>query len=163
MPLQREVALIPDEDWEKGAVHIARVIEEIRARFDLRKRIAELESALVAASGDRLGIGGNNPPEEIAPELPVAKELLVIWEPLQELKQEAEAEEPDKGRIARAIEALGAALKAGLKWAAKKADLAVDVVIKWGIPAIGGTYLAMNPDKITQAIEAAKHWLRTLP
>ena len=31
--LQREVALIPDEDWKKGAEHIARLIEEIRARF----------------------------------------------------------------------------------------------------------------------------------
>ena len=161
------MALIPDEDWEKGAVHIARVIEEIRARFDLRKRIAELEGALSKATGNRLGIGGNNPPEAIEAELPVARELLVIWEPLQELKHELEAEEPDKGRIARAIEALGAALKAGLKWAAKKADLAVDTTIittiKWGIPAVGGGYLAMNPDKITQVIDAAKHWLSTLP
>ena len=130
--LQREVALIPDAEWEKGAEHIARLIEEIRARLALRKRIAELESALVVASGDRLGIGGNNPPEAIDAELPVAKELLVIWEPLQDLKEEVEAKEPDKGRVARAIEALGAALKAGLKWAAKKADLAVDSVIKWG-------------------------------
>ena len=165
--LQYQVALIPDEDWEKGAEHIARLIEEIRARLALEKRIAELESALVVASGNRLGIGGNNPPEAIEAELPVAKELLVIWEPLQELKEEVEAEEPDKGRIVRAIEALGTALKAGLKWAAGKADLAVDTTIittiKWGIPAVGGGYLAMNPDKITQVIEVAKHWLNALP
>ncbi len=31
--LQREVALIPDADWEKGAAHIAGVIEGIKARF----------------------------------------------------------------------------------------------------------------------------------
>ncbi len=157
------MALIPDAEWGKGAEHIARLIEEIRARLALRKRIAELESALVVASGDRLGIGGNNPPEAIDAELPVAKELLVIREPLQDLKEEVEAEEPDKARVVRAIEALGAALKAGLKWAAKKADLAVDTVIKWGVPAAGGTYLAMNPDKITQVIEAARHWLSFLP
>jgi hypothetical protein len=31
--LQREVALIPDADWEKGPAHIAGKIEEIKARF----------------------------------------------------------------------------------------------------------------------------------
>lgn len=31
--LQREVALIPDADWEKGPAHIADKIEEIKARF----------------------------------------------------------------------------------------------------------------------------------
>ncbi len=153
------MALIPDAEWEKGAEHIARLIEEIRARLSLEERIVELERALVVASGDRLGIGGNNPPEAIDADLPVAKELLIIWEPLQELKEEVEAEEPDKARIARAIEAL----KAVLKWAAKKADLAVDSVIKWGVPAVGSAYLAMNPDKITQVIEAARRWLSFLP
>ncbi|UWQ07346.1 hypothetical protein [Aliiroseovarius crassostreae] len=31
--LQRRVALIPDEDWEKGPEHIARKIEEIKAEY----------------------------------------------------------------------------------------------------------------------------------
>jgi hypothetical protein len=31
--LQREVALIPDDDWKKGSEHIARLIAEIEARF----------------------------------------------------------------------------------------------------------------------------------
>ncbi|UWQ01106.1 hypothetical protein K3X44_11455 [Aliiroseovarius crassostreae] len=32
--LQRRVALIPDEDWEKGPEHIARKIEDIRREFE---------------------------------------------------------------------------------------------------------------------------------
>lgn len=32
--LQRRVALIPDEDWEKGPEHIAALIEEIQAEFN---------------------------------------------------------------------------------------------------------------------------------
>ncbi len=32
--LQREVALIPDEDWDKGPEHIAGKIEEIRKKYD---------------------------------------------------------------------------------------------------------------------------------
>lgn len=31
--LQKKITLIPDADWEKGAVHIAEIIEEIQARF----------------------------------------------------------------------------------------------------------------------------------
>ncbi|MBL4751237.1 MAG: hypothetical protein JKX71_11780, partial [Amylibacter sp.] len=34
--LQREVALIPDADWEKGPAHIADMIAEIKARFDVQ-------------------------------------------------------------------------------------------------------------------------------
>jgi hypothetical protein len=30
--LQREIALIPNEDWEKGAEHIAQLIDEIRGK-----------------------------------------------------------------------------------------------------------------------------------
>ncbi|MBI1492596.1 hypothetical protein [Halocynthiibacter styelae] len=46
--LQRRVAMIPDEDWEKGPEHIARVIEEIRRDFDgttapEQERFEELE------------------------------------------------------------------------------------------------------------------------
>lgn len=35
--LQRRVALIPDEDWEKGPEHIARVIEDIRRDFEAER------------------------------------------------------------------------------------------------------------------------------
>ena len=35
--LQRRVALIPDEDWEKGPEHIAEKIEEIRRAFETEK------------------------------------------------------------------------------------------------------------------------------
>jgi hypothetical protein len=35
--LQREVALIPDKEWEQGAEHIARLIREIEARFLVEK------------------------------------------------------------------------------------------------------------------------------
>jgi len=165
--LQYQVALIPDVDWEKGPEHIARIIDEIRARLALQKRIAELEAALVAATTEqRLGIGGNNPPEPIEAPAPVAKELLVISEPLQELKAETEAEEPDKGKVARAIDALKRGLLAGLKWFASKADLAVDETIKettkWGV-RVGASYIILNSDKISAVFETAKAWLNTLP
>lgn len=161
--IQRRVALIPDADWEKGAAHIAGEIAEIRARLDLENRIGELETALVEATQSRHGIGGNFPPEPVSNVAPVARELLVIWEPLQELKTEVGAKNPNKTKISKGIEAIGLALKAGLKWCASKADLAVDTAIKWAVPALGGGYLAMNPDKISAVVDAAKLWLAMLP
>lgn len=160
--LQKRVALIPDEDWEKGPEHIARLIEEIRARFELEKRIAELEGELAVASRDRLGIGGNNPPEPIQEAPTIAKELVLIWEPLQELKQETDADDPDPSTIARLVGLLLTALKRGLGWCASKADLVVDTTIKWGIPAAGGGYLALNPDKLERVIQAAQAWQTAL-
>ena len=160
--LQRRVALIPDDDWAKGPEHIAKCIAEIRARFVLEQRIAALEEELRATAVSRHGMGGNFPPEPVDEAMPVAKELLIIWEPLQEIKQELAAEEPDTGRIRKALELLAVALKSGVVWCAKKADLAVDSAIKWAIPAGGTGYLALHPDKLVAVIEAGKTFLATL-
>ena len=79
------------------------------------------------------------------------------------MKAEAAAGAPNKTKVGKSIEALAAALKMGLVWCASKADLAVDTAIKWAVPATGGGYLAMNPDKLVAVIEAAKTWASLLP
>ncbi len=160
--LQKEIALIPDEEWDKGPENIAALIEEIGARFELRNRIGAIESELATATQTRHGIGGNNPPESIEDAPAIAKEFIFVWEPLQNLKEELEAKSPDKARIQGSIDALILALKKGLEWCASKADLAVDSAIKWAIPTVGG-YLALNPDKLEAVIEAAKTWISVLP
>ncbi|MGB3312817.1 MAG: hypothetical protein WBB85_00210 [Albidovulum sp.] len=156
--LQREVAAIPDEDWESGPEHIARIVAEISARHALHDRIRELENELARSSTSRLGIGGNNPPEPLSRETTVARELLIVWEPLQQLKQEARTNKPSRGKIERLIGILGSVLQNGISWCGTKADLAVDTTIKWAIPA-GGGYFALNPSKLEAVIEAAKKWL----
>ncbi len=161
--LQRRVALIPDDDWEKGLAHIAGKIEEIRARFELEQRINELEREVVLEKRLRHGVGGNFPPEPIEEAQKKSSELTIVWAPLRDIKEEVEADEPDKTKIRVAIEALSKALARGLAWSGSKADLAVDTAIKWAIPAAGGGYLAMNPDKLSAVIEAAKTWLSALP
>lgn len=160
--LQEKVALIPEEDWQQGAAHIAGVIADIRARFELEKRITELEAELATASRSRLGIGGNNPPEPIEQAPAIAKELVIVWAPLQELKEQLQAEESDPSRIERIVGLLVSALKTGLGWCAAKGNLVVDTTIKWGIPAAGGGYLALNPDKIQKVIDAAESWRAAL-
>jgi hypothetical protein len=161
--LQREVALIPDEDWKKGPKHIARLIEEIEARFALKARIRELEDELSRASKDRFGIGGNDPPEAIENTPSIAKEFTIIWAPLQDLKSEVESSAPEPSRTARFLTLLAEALRQGLRWCASKADLMVDQSIKWAVPAIGTGYLAVNPDKLAAVIEAGKRWLSMIP
>ncbi|UWP91616.1 hypothetical protein K3X13_11180 [Aliiroseovarius crassostreae] len=161
--LQRRVALIPDQDWEKGPEHIAHLIEEIRARFELEKRIEDLEAEKqVWQERGRLGIGGNNPPEAIE-DARIVQEI--IWAPIEELKAETQSEAPDKSRIKSAISKLGAALIAIGKWPLGKLDKAADEFAKslgkWGGGACAG-WLALNSDKIAEIIKAAQTWLGTL-
>ena len=157
--LQRLVALIPDSDWDLGEMHVARLIAEIQARHDLARGIEEVEKEIGRASVDRLGIGGNYPPEAID-DAPVAQEFVVIWDATQQLKSEAKAEEPDGSRVRSAIDVLAAALKEGLGYCASKADLMVDTAIKWAIPAAGTGYLALNPDALERVIAAAEAFLK---
>ena len=161
--LQRRVALIPDDDWEKGPEHIAELIEEIRERFELEKRIAELETEKhLWQERARLGIGGNNPPEAIEDARMVQE---IIWAPIEELKAETQSETPDNSRIKSAISKLGAALIAIGKWPLGKLDKAADEFAKslgkWGGGACAG-WLALNSDKIAEIIKAAQDWLGTL-
>ena len=165
--LQRRVATIPDADWALGPEHIAKLIEEIRARFALEQRISDLEDELRASAISRHSLGGNFPPEPIDPP-GIAKELLIIWEPLQDLKAELEADQPDENRVRKVHALLADALKAGVAWCARKACLAVDTTIittiKWAIPAAGGAgYFALNSEKLSAVIEGVQTWLGTLP
>ena len=152
--LQRRVALIPDEDWSQGPEHIGKIIEEIRARFELEKRIEELEGEKRVWTGQqRLEIGGNNPPEPIeTPETKVIREI--IWAPIEELKAETKKDKPDKGRIRAAIEKLWK----GIKWIGLKATEAAIAA------AVGASFA--NPAKaqeiLTGIVEEAQKWLAAL-
>ncbi|WP_155773951.1 hypothetical protein [Rhodovulum sp. MB263] len=155
--LLRQVVLLPDEDWNAGPERIADRIEELRARIGLQRRIEELERQLAAAARDRTGMGGNNPPKPIETEA----ELMIVWQPLEELKAEAGREIPDKDKIRSAISALSGVLAEIGKWTGGKLDRAVDKAIDWSVPA-GLGYLALHVAEIRQVIDAAEAWLKTL-
>ena len=156
--LLRRVALIDNSTWEAGPEVVAREIERFRAQLDLEQRIDELEAELRLASIDRHGVGGNMPPEPLE-EAPIARELVIIWQPVEVLKDEVAKDDPDPKRLQVVIEALTTALKKGLAWCLKKGDLIVDTTIKWAVPAGGTGYLALNPEKLEAVIEAAKKLL----
>ncbi|WP_170417166.1 hypothetical protein [Ruegeria atlantica] len=142
---------------------MAREIEKIEALFSVRQSLSELEkdrSAVFANS--RLGIGGNNPPEKVELPSSVQDNYAIIWAVADEVAEQAEAEEPNKSLLLSALKKLTEALKFCLSWVGQKADLAVDTLIKWSIPATGG-YFVLNPSKFQALIEAVKNRSAILP
>lgn len=111
---------------------------------------------------DRFGIGGNNPPDPIRDAPQISRKRIVIWDPLQELKEEAQSPAPDAARIEAAIGRLSSALKTGTLWCLGKVDLAVETAIKWAIPAVAGGYGAVNPDTLELVIGSAERLLALL-
>ncbi len=163
--LQRRVALIPDEDWEKGPARIAAIIEQIRAKFELENRIGELERELELASSSRFEIGGNSPPEPVEDSPKISKEFIVVWEPLQILKEETTGGEPNKGRLTAAIEKLKTVVKTSGVWVWDKTDRAANAAAI-AVGTAGGTaliaWLSGHGDNVLKLIEAAEHWLGLL-
>lgn len=159
--LQRRVARIDDAIWDSGCEAVAGEIRRIRVKFDLEMRIKELEAELRHATVNRHGIGGNLPPEPLD-NVQIAQELIIVWRPLKDLKDEIVKDDLDPAGLQKTIEALLEALKKGIAWCLKKGDLIVDTSIKWAIPAGGTGYLALNPEKLEAVIEAAKKLLGLL-
>ncbi len=159
--LQRRVALIDGSTWEAGPEAVSGEIEKIRAQLNLEQRIDELETELHLATVDRHGVGGNMPPEPLE-EAQIARELVIIWQPVKFLKEEVAKDDPDPTRLQVIIDTMVTALKKGLAWCLNKGDLIVDTTIKWAVPAGGTSYLALNPEKLSAAIEAAKKLLGVL-
>lgn len=159
-----QVTKIDDAIWDDGALAISEEIKklELGYREDLLRQVRHLKARLAAGVPDRLGIGGNNPPETLD-DMPLEeRERLVIWEPLSALEMEAESERPDKERAKRALEQLMAAAKACGLWVVRHGDTAVDA----GAKAVGPTgvaaivaWLAGYGPQIAKIIETAKLWI----
>ncbi|WP_425072228.1 hypothetical protein [Sagittula sp. S175] len=156
--LQSRVALIPETVWKAGADEVAEAIAQIEALFAVRQALGDLAQERAAAHVEgRHGIGGNNPPEEIDAVAEVRASQTIIWAAVEEIAEEVEAKEPDKTRVARALEAIKAAFLVCAKWAGKKADLAIDTAIKDGIGvAIKSGAALYGLGQLIQAVEA---WL----
>jgi hypothetical protein len=159
--LQRRVALIPDGTWQSGPDAVAEAIARIEALFAVETALAELakERAEVRAVRDRLGIGGNGAPAEYRLEPEIQRATTIIWAAVDDIQEQVQAETPDKAVIERALGALRSGLGVLLKWCGRKADLAVDSVIKWGAPATAAGYADLNPDKMSALVKAVENWL----
>jgi len=160
--LAEEVAKIPNDVWEEGAEAVAEEIRKIEAKQHVTEALKTIPTVDQLAQFDRHGIGGNQPPSEIDDPVDVIPHATIIWASVDELREEVEAETPNRDRVKAAIQVIGQGLASCGKWLAGKGDLAVDTLIKWGIPAGGGAWVLANPGKIQALVEAALKWLAFL-
>lgn len=166
--IQERIALIPDEDWEKGAVHIAGMIEDI-LKADIAdkaaKALAEIDDldefhprgATPFESNPRAVIGGNCPPDQISP-----VEFTAIQYSLTNLSAETSKPKPDPSALNAALTTLSTIAMRILYYAAKKADLALDVFIKTIIPIGTTAGIAYLATKIWPLIEALRTFINIL-
>ncbi len=101
--LQREVALIPDNEWDKGPKHISTIIETIRTRHTLEHEVANLKEALkqaVPIEGPPHRLHNNPPPEAIIDgQRGLTREVTLIWDQLETLEDEIAKPEPEISKL----------------------------------------------------------------
>lgn len=155
--LQREVALIPEDNWNEEPKNLAGTIEKIVAKHKVRDALNDLPMADAPIAADRHGIGGNAPPEALEDATELVSQTAIIWAGAKALEKEAYAEKPDLARVLDAISLLQSGAASCAKWFGRKADLTVDTLIKWGVPA-GAAHLLLNSQKVQSLVDAAIKW-----
>jgi len=163
--LALEVIQIDEADWKKGYQHIGKVIAGIEARLALQDRIAEVEIAVQDEHAQRRGIGDNHPPQPIDDIHQVPPELVVLWEPLLEIKEETRAAKPNVSKVKKAVNVLIGIASACGAWSWDKANVFLDAGLKAAGTAAGVSFLSIvmgHGDKVAVVIEAALKWIGLL-
>jgi hypothetical protein len=112
--LERDIALIPDADWEKGAEHIAALIAALEERHDLKAQVQALRQQLTlaqTAAAEAVHRGHNQPPELIDSAPEVQRQITILFDTLDEAEEELSKPAPSPSRLKRIGEAL---LNAGI-------------------------------------------------
>ena len=129
--LLHDIALIPNEDWEKGIGHIAGVIAGIEERYHLLQQIAYLQEQLrdvntlvTANAASPEHRSHNNPPDLINAPVEIRRAFTVITVALGEAKAELETPSPRPSVLRRAGQALLEAVKSILGYCAALGDIA---------------------------------------
>ncbi|RUS59950.1 hypothetical protein EGN72_11710 [Pseudorhodobacter sp. E13] len=107
--LERDIALIPNAEWEKGAAHIAGLIALIEERFDLKAQVQALRQQLTfaqTAPADAAHRGHNQPPELIDSAPEVQRQITIIFDTLDDAEKELSKFAPSPSRLKVIGEAL---------------------------------------------------------
>lgn len=162
LELQYRLFAIDDTIWDKGPEAVSEEIEKIHARLQTERALAELKDSLSTQTIARLGIGGNNPPENIQDEH-LSGAITLIWEATEELSTAMEQERPAREWVEAILAKLKSGLASLLRWCAGKVNLAVGTAIvvgtTKGATVVADTYIAKHPEKIEALIEALERWL----
>lgn len=156
------IILIAPKIWEAGPEAVAKaleIIDELRRLSALAKaQLNKLRSDQdVQRPGGLAGLGHNNPPESLSEEATgeVLQAGAVAARAVEELADELDKSEPSPVRLDYNSNRLLQALAVIAKYCGHKLDLAVDTLIKWGVPA-GGVWLVANYTELTALANGAK-------
>ena len=140
--LLHDLALIPNEDWEKGIGHIAGLIATFEERYHLLRQIAHLQEQLrdvttlsTANAASPEHRSHNNPPDLINAPVEIRRAFTVITVALDDAKAELETPVPRPSVLRRAGHALLDAVKSILGYCAALGDIA----LKEGAKVVGLT------------------------
>ena len=121
------------------------VIREIWELHRLRAEVAALQAekaAFLAARASEVQRGHNQPPDGLVDDAPeVARQITLIWDGLDEAREELERAAPDKGVLRVIAERMLAALNAVVAYCGKVGDAVVMSAAKVGGGAVGTAVL----------------------
>ena len=165
-----EIALIPDEKWERGADHIDTIISMIIEKYRLLREVQELRGELVSCrQNKRPTIGHNNPPQEIDEHIlrAIGREYEIVLEALGEVEEELSKPMPLASVLNKAGREILEAIKNILAYGARLSDTALMSGAKaFGASAGTGMFIYLvdkGPDiqeLAKRIIEFAQYWLR---
>ncbi|WP_102105953.1 hypothetical protein [Roseovarius mucosus] len=121
-----EIALINPEIWGEGPEVVNPVIRGIWELHRLRAEVAALQAEkemFLAVQASAAHRGHNQPPEGLVDDAPeVARQIIIIWDGLDEARDELERDAPDKGVLCAIAERMLAALNAVVAYCGKVGD-----------------------------------------
>jgi hypothetical protein len=125
LPLEQDIAMIPDDDWQKGPDHIAAIIAAMEKRHDLLVQVITLRKQLTlsqAQAASEAQRSHNNPPEllDTAPE--VQRQITIVFDALKEAEAELTLLAPSPSRLKKIGQALIDAVAVIAKYLGGKAD-----------------------------------------
>src|SRR6056297_3599681 len=140
-----QIALIDPATWDRGPEVANPVIREIWELHRLRAEVSALQAekaAFLAARASGAQRGHNQPPEGLVDDAPeVARQITIIWDGLDEARDELERDAPDKGVLRAIAERMLAALNAVVAYCGKVGDAVVMSAAKFGGGAVGTAVL----------------------
>lgn len=129
-----EIALIDPETWDAGPDVVNPKIREIWELYRLRVEVAALQAekeAFLAARASHAQRSHNQPPEGLVDDQPeVARQITIVWDSLDDARDELEEDTPDKGKLRHIADRLLSALTTILKYSSKLADAAAMATAK---------------------------------
>lgn len=163
--LQTKVALIPDEDWQKGPAHIAEVIRGIEELYGLGQTAKVLKADFpkeilpsISGGASLAHRAHNQPPELVETPEQLQNSLRHIWAAIDAADRELEKPKPDRKLLRSIGERLVALITASTLYIAGLADSFIQAAVaelgketaKWFVRIIASGMLYPFAERLIQ-------------